>query len=151
VADDPYSLAIGAVALQKISGYATFSEQVIDRLLELAKTDGAGIHWEPYPVETTAYAALALMNSQGGAGRPEAAGAIDWLSTQRNSLGGYGDSTQDTVTALRALFLAARKVHRDVDLEISVLAGDTPIFTAHVDEDNFDLLSSFRFPRVSRI
>ncbi|RPJ58024.1 MAG: hypothetical protein EHM23_18700, partial [Acidobacteria bacterium] len=137
---DPYSLAIGAVALQKMDGFEALAEQFIDRLLELAIREGTGIHWEPYPVETTAYATIALINSRAGAGRPEASPAVEWLSTQRNALGGYGDSTQDTVTALRAMFLAARKVRRDVNLDLTVLDSGQTIFTAHVDQTNFDLL-----------
>lgn len=146
VAEDPYSLAIAASALLKVPGFSPVAEQLIDRLLELAGRDGAGIHWEPYPVETTAYAAIALMNSRGGAGRPEAVAAIDWLSTQRNALGGYGHSTQDTVTALRALFLAARKVHRDIDIRLTVLDSGYPIFSVEVNRNNFDLLQQFELP-----
>ncbi len=143
---DPYSLAIAAVALEKIPGFETLAEQILDRLLELAIHEGTTIHWEPYPVETTAYATIALINSRGGVGRIEANPAVEWLSTQRNALGGYGHSTQDTVTALRAMFLAARKVRRDVNLEISVLDSGKPIFTAHVDQTNFDLLQQFALP-----
>ncbi len=144
--DDPYSLALGAVCLQQIPGYEETAEAVIERLLQLAQHDGAGIHWDPYPVETTGYAAIALLNSGGSAGRPESQGAIDWLSTQRNSLGGYGSSTQDTVVALRALFEAARKLHRDLSLEISVLEGDRILHTAVIDESNFDVLQQFDLP-----
>ena len=143
---DPYSLAIAAVALEKIPGLEALAEQFLDRLLELAIHEGTAIHWEPYPVETTAYATIALINSHGGAGRVEASPAVEWLSTQRNALGGYGHSTQDTVTALRAMFLAARKVRRDVNLELSVLDSGKPIFTGHVDQTNFDLLQQFALP-----
>ncbi|RPI22541.1 MAG: hypothetical protein EHM61_22030 [Acidobacteria bacterium] len=146
VYDDPYSLAVAAVALQKIPGFESLSEQFLDRLLVLAKQEGTGIHWEPFPVETTAYATVALINSRAGAGRPEASPAVEWLSTQRNALGGYGHSTQDTVTALRAMFLAARKVRRDVNLELTVIDSGKTIFTAHVDQANFDLLQQFSLP-----
>jgi len=144
--EDPYSLAIAAVALQKIPGFETPAEEIIDRLLQLSIKEGTGIHWEPYPVETTAYATMVLINSRAGAGRPEASPAVEWLSTQRNALGGYGHSTQDTVAALRAMFLAARKVLRNINLEISVLDSGKSIFTAHVDQSNFDLLQQFALP-----
>jgi CD109 antigen len=143
---DPYSLAIAAVALEKIPGFETLAEQIIDRLLELSIQEGTTLHWEPYPVETTAYATIALINSRAGVGRLEAGPAVEWLSTQRNALGGYGHSTQDTVTALRAMFLAARKVRRDVNLLITVLDSGNAIFTAHVDQTNFDLLQQFALP-----
>jgi CD109 antigen len=146
VNDDPYSLSIAAVALLKVPGRESAAEAIIDRLLELAIHEGVGIHWEPYPVETTGYAAMALLDAQGGAGRPEAAAAVDWLSTRRNALGGYGESTQDTVVAIRALFLAARKVHRDLDVSLAVRRGGEVIFEVHVDESNFDLLHQTPLP-----
>jgi CD109 antigen len=144
--DDPYSLSIAAVALQKVPGYEAASEAVVDRLLALAETEGIGIHWEPYPVETTGYAAMALVNASGGAGRPEAGAAIEWLSAQRNALGGYGQSTQDTVVAIRALFLAARKVHADLDVTLTVKSDDETIFTLHVDSSNYDLFHQVELP-----
>jgi CD109 antigen len=146
VRDDAYSLSIAAVALGKVPGSEAAAAAVLDRLVELAKTDGVGLHWEPYPVETTGYAAMALLAANGGIGRPEAGGAIEWLSTQRNALGGYGDSTQDTVVAIRALFQAARKVRRDVDVDLSVVSGGTTVFTQHVDASNFDISHSFELP-----
>ena len=51
--DDPYSLSIAAVTLLKIEGFESTAEGVVDRLLEIAVADGVGLHWEPYPVETT--------------------------------------------------------------------------------------------------
>ena len=144
--DDPYSLAIAAVSLQGIDGYREVSEAVVDRLLELAIEGAVGIHWAPYPVETTGYAAIALLRSDGGAGRPEARAAVDWLSTQRNSLGGYGGSTQDTVVALRALFEAVRKVHRDLNVEVSVLQNGRPLFVTDITGSNFDVVQQFELP-----
>ncbi len=146
VNDDAYSLSIAAVALGKIPGFETAASAVLDRLVQLAKTDGVGFHWEPYPVETTGYAAMALLAANGGAGRPEAAGAIEWLSTQRNALGGYGESTQDTVVAIRALFMAARKVRRDVEVDLTVVSGAQTLFALHVDASNFDISHSFELP-----
>ena len=149
VNEDPYSLSIAAVTLLKVPGFESVAESIIDRLLELAITEGVGMHWEPYPVETTGYAAMALLNANGGVGRPQAGAAIDWLSTARNSLGGYGESTQDTVVAIRALFLAARKVRRDLTVDISVRDGGEELFSVHVDENNFDLFHQMGLPLVS--
>jgi CD109 antigen len=144
--DDAYSLSIAAVALGKVPGFGAAGTATIERLLQLAKMDGPGLHWEPYPVESTGYAAMALLAANGGAGRPEAAGAVEWLSTQRNALGGYGESTQDTVVALRALFLAARKVRRDLDVDLTVIADGSPLVSAHVDQSNYDLARAFELP-----
>jgi len=142
VGDDPYSLAITAVALLEVPGFGAVAASIIDRLLELAVDDGVGIHWERYPVETTGYAAMALM----AADHPQASGAVDWLSTQRNSLGGYGGSTQDTVVAIRALFRAARMVQRDLDLDLQVVSGDEVLWTLHLDSGNFDVLHTLELP-----
>jgi CD109 antigen len=142
VDDDPYSLSIGTVALRKVAGFESAAGAMLERLVELASGEGAGIHWEPYPVETTGYAAMALL----AAGRPEASAAVDWLSTQRNALGGYGVSTQDTVVAIRALFLAARQVRRDLVLDLALTSGSVLFWSLHVDETNFDVLHSFEVP-----
>ena len=139
VNEDAYPLSITATALLSVPGYEDAAEEVVDRLIELAITEGTGIHWQPYDVETTGYAALALLTS----GRPQAAAAIDWLSTQRNSLGGYGGSTQDTVVAIRALFSAARTVRRDLVLTLELLSGKDVLDTLVVNEENFDVLHTF--------
>ena len=146
VQDDSYSLSLGAVALGKIAGYESAADSILNRLLELALEDGVGLYWEPYPVETTGYVVMALLEAEGGAGRPEAAAAVDWLSTQRNALGGYGGSTQDTVVALRALFLAARTVRRDLDVSLLLRSGSDVLWSLRVDEDNFDVLHTVELP-----
>ncbi|HLU48869.1 MAG TPA: alpha-2-macroglobulin family protein, partial [Planctomycetota bacterium] len=143
VHDDAYALSIAANALLDVPGFEDTAEEVIDRLLELAIEDGPGIHWEPYPVETTGYAAMALLRS----GRHQAQPAIDYLTTTRNALGGYGESTQDTVVAIRALFLAAREVRRDLDLTLElVAAGGSVIGSTRIDASNFDILHTLPLP-----
>jgi CD109 antigen len=139
---DSYSLAIAALALGKVAGFEPAAAQVLDRLLELAKVDGFGIHWEPYPIETTGYAAMALLAED----RPQAAAAIEWLSTQRNSLGGYGHSTQDTVVAIRALIAAAMKVRSDLEATLTVLDGESVLARFQVDGSNYDLLQTAELP-----
>ena len=144
--NDAYSLSIAAVALQKIDGFTAVADEVVDRLLELAIDEGTGIHWEPYPVETTGYAAMALLSANDGVGHPQAGEAVDWLSTTRNSLGGYGESTQDTVVAIKALFLAARKVSRDLEVTLRLFENDNELWSVAIDASNFDILHSFRVP-----
>ncbi|MEJ2083981.1 MAG: IPT/TIG domain-containing protein, partial [Acidobacteriota bacterium] len=51
-----------------------------------------------------------------------------------------------TVVALRALFEAARKLHRDLNVELSILEGDRILHTTVVDESNFDVLQQFELP-----
>ncbi len=144
VIDDPYSLAIAALALTR-TGHP-FANTIIDRLITLAISDEQGIHWDPHPIETTAYAALSLIETE----RPQANEAIKWLALQQNSKGGFG-STQDTVMALKALMTAARSQTRNMNLSIDVLAVDpdglpTPITQILVNETNFDVLQTVELP-----
>ena len=140
VNDDAYALAIAALAFVRTDNAA--ADAALARLVELAISDGDGIHWEPYGVETTAYVALAMMESE----MAQANESIKWLSLQRNSLGGYGGSTQDTVMALKALMTAARLQSRNVNLTVTATsAGDDYaqgqiLAEFAVNADNFDVL-----------
>ena len=135
VQDDAYALAVAALAFAKL-GDSTAADAAIDRLLEIALTDGDGIHWEPYAIETTAYAALAMIETE----RPQANSAIKWLALQQNSHGGF-DSTQETVMALKALMTAARAQSRNVDLTVTAKSPDGTILAQlSVDANNFDVL-----------
>ncbi|UCD50354.1 MAG: hypothetical protein JSW27_22860 [Phycisphaerales bacterium] len=145
VQDDPYALAIAALALAR-AGDAT-ADAVLDRLLAIATTDADGLHWQPHAVETTAYAALALIAKE----RPQANEAIKWLALQRNSLGGYG-STQDTVMGLKALMMAARGQSRGVDLTVVSRALDGAALAEFaVNSENFDVLQTAELPLQSSI
>ena len=145
VQDDAYALAIAALALAR-AGDPTV-DTVLDRLLEIATTDADGLHWAPHAVETTAYAALALIEEE----RPQANEAIKWLALQRNSLGGYG-STQDTVMGLKALMMAARSQSRNVDLTLTARAPDGAALAEFaVDSENFDVLQTAELPLASRV
>ncbi len=139
--DDAYGIAIAALALEKLGHPAAPS--LIGRLLELAQSDSDGIHWTPHDVETTAYSALALFAANNIS---HVNNAIAWLAAHRNSLGGYG-STQDTVMALEALFVAAVGQSANMDLTITARAAsgskDAPgevLAEFDVDSGNFDVL-----------
>jgi len=151
VNDNAYSLAIAALAFARLD--ASAASTAIDRLLELAIVDEAGIHWEPFDVETTAYAALALMQEQ----MPQANDAIKWIAAQRNSLGGF-NSTQDTVMALKALMTAAMLQRRDVNLIVTATEADSEnpgggnmLAQFSVDSTNFDVLQVAELPLGSSI
>jgi len=144
VEDDPYALAIAALAFARVG--SSSAEGAIDRLLDLAISDDVGIHWTPFDIETTAYAALALMEKD----MPQANDAIKWIAMQRNGLGGFS-STQDTVMALKALITAARLQRRDVNLEVTATAADpegsgTVLAEFTVDSTNFDILQIADIP-----
>ncbi|HOE11530.1 MAG TPA: alpha-2-macroglobulin family protein [bacterium] len=138
--DNPYALAIAAFALSGVDHPA--AGQAVDLLLTLAETDKNGMYWSPNSVETTAYAALALMEQS----RPEAAAALSWIAAQRNSLGGFG-STQDTVMAFRALAEAALRQSRNTNADIDLLLDGELLHTFHVNSANFDVLQVYEIPR----
>jgi len=138
--DNPYALAIAAYALSGADHPA--AGQALDLLLTLAQTDKNGLYWSPNSVETTSYAALALMDQL----RPEAAAALSWIAAQRNSLGGFG-STQDTVMAFRALAEAALRQTRNTNAEIDLLLDGELLHTFYVNSENFDVLQVFEIPR----
>ncbi|MBN1818256.1 MAG: hypothetical protein JW828_12930 [Sedimentisphaerales bacterium] len=149
VQDDSYALAIAALALSKSQNPA--AQEVLDRLLELAIRDENGMHWEPYGVETTAYAGLAMMEYD----MPQANEVIQWISLQQNSRGGFGN-TQDTVMGLKILMTAARNQARDVDLTLiarqTTQEGTGPVLAElHMDETNFDVLQIAELPLTDSI
>jgi CD109 antigen len=145
VQDDAYALAIAALALAR-AGDST-ADAVLDRLLAIAATDADGLHWKPHAVETTAYAALAMIERE----MPQANEAVKWLALQRNSLGGYG-STQDTVMGLKALMMAARSQSRGVNLTVTARApGGAVLAEFPVNRENFDVLQTAELPLESAI
>jgi CD109 antigen len=143
VEHDAYALAIAALALARAGDPA--ADDALDRLFQIAMTDADGIHWQPHPIETTAYAALAMIERE----RPQANDAVKWLSLQRNSLGGYG-TTQDTVMAIKALMMAARSQSRNVDLTVVAKGPGGDVFAEFVvNSENFDVLQTAELPLQS--
>jgi CD109 antigen len=141
---DPYALALGALLLEKVG--SDKAESVVLKLLDMAQTGENGIFWAPggersNAVETTSYAALALMLE----GRSEAEQAIRWIASQRNSLGGFC-STQDTVWALKALMTAARLQTRNIDSSIRVLTDGSELTRVDLTAENFDILNVVEIP-----
>lgn len=155
---DDYPLALTTYALSLTgSGQAA---QALDALMAIAKEDEDGLYWgdeitplntssfDSYSssptsaaVETTAYAALALLahDRDLDAGR-----AIRWLAAQRNSSGGFG-STQDTVVALQAMTTAASASRDDIDATVFLAAVD---FTheVQINAENADILQIVEVP-----
>ncbi|MDX9755177.1 MAG: alpha-2-macroglobulin, partial [bacterium] len=132
---DPYILALTTYALARAERPETAT--AIDLLLQAAIADSQGLHWDPHPVETTAYAAMALLLSD----RMEAQQALDWLSMQRNAFGGF-HSTQDTVVGLKAMTLAALSQSRNLDATLEVVVNGQTIHTFQANQANFDVLQS---------
>ncbi len=137
VRTDAYALAVAACTLSLIPGAEADVEATLDLLMPLAKNGNVGIYWEPYPIETTAYAATALL----GAGRPEATYAIEYVTSRRNAQGGFG-STQDTIVAFRALTRAALYAQESVDASIALLVDGATVRTFTVNRTNYDILQT---------
>lgn len=142
VQDDAYALAVAAFVFARLEDDTSLYAQTIKRLWEMAIQDGSGVHWEPYAVETTAYAALALIER----GDIRANAAIEWISLQRNSQGGFGN-TQDTVMALKALMTAARSQTRSAEMELTIREIDgTLLASLTLDASNYDTLQTVALP-----
>jgi CD109 antigen len=142
--DDVYALAVTALLLEKVG--SPKAEEAVSMLLDLAQTDENGMFWSPggersNDVETTAYAALALMLE----GRSEAEPAIRWIASQRNSLGGFC-STQDTVMAMKALMTAARLQSRSINSVVEVVVDGTSMSEIRLTASNFDVLQVVEIP-----
>jgi CD109 antigen len=161
--DDPYALAIGTLALQKLE--SPFADEGINELLVISKQDDDGTYWGygdgavplPYEhggynyiapssknVETTAYATLALIEAK----NPTASSSLKWISAQRNSNGGFS-STQDTVMAFRALMSAAASAGRDIDATVTVIADGNKVKSVGVNSQNFDVVQIIEIPKGS--
>ena len=152
--NDAYALAISALALQRLDSKK--ANDALGMLMEIAKEDENGIYWgnivegtsgdsasksgyhrnsvSSRNVELTSYAALVLMEAKDA----RASDAVKWISSQRNSRGGFS-STQDTVMAFKALVNAALMQGRDIDAGISVLVDGEEIKKFVVNSDNFDV------------
>jgi CD109 antigen len=154
--DDPYALAIVTYALEL--GDSARAQEAHDKLMAAAEEDEDGLHWgsevEPMPlqeqggfvpfgqpgvgstaIEATGYATLALIQN---GDQVNASRAAKWLVGQRNAYGGFG-STQDTVVALQALTEFAALASADVDLTVTVTAGDVSK-EVQITPDNFDVM-----------
>jgi len=158
--DDPYTMAIVTYALE-MAGSAK-KDEAYAKLMTMGQEDEDGLHWggapavpverlEPEPglshpssstaIEATAYATLALIRHGDAL---SAAQAARWLVGQRNAYGGFG-STQDTVVALQALTELSAGVSADVDLDVTVRAGQQTN-ELHIDQENFDVLQVVELP-----
>ncbi len=151
--DDPYALALGALALRSC-GDAAAAGPYIDRLLALKRSDGAGevAFWsrpgaartvfygagDSGAVETTALAALVLMES--GREPATAHAALNWLTARRDSRGTWG-TTQATVLALRALVLATdRPLGTGKPREITINVNGQPFRRVAIAADQSDVV-----------
>jgi CD109 antigen len=157
--DDAYTVALTAYALEL--GGSGKRDEAIRKLLDMAREDENGLYWGdalrpmpeeqrtmPYPVqqnsatiETTGYATMALTLH---GDTFNAARAAQWITAQRNSLGGFG-STQDTVVGIQALVAYQTGARADVDLTVSI-TGEGFRKDVRITPQNFDVLQVVQLP-----
>ncbi len=163
--EDAYSLAITSCALGRAE--SDNAVEAYDRLMEIAIDDENGLHWsnggdvrpvvpeeerfympeqKTADIEITGYAMMAV-NLHGDA--LNASRAAKWLATQRNAYGGYG-STQDTVIALQALTEYSAGIRADVDLHVTITAGES-VSSLNINRDNYDVLQIVQLPVNERV
>uniref|UniRef100_A0A3B3TY14 CD109 molecule n=1 Tax=Poecilia latipinna TaxID=48699 RepID=A0A3B3TY14_9TELE len=98
---------------------------------------GLSSSWQPRSadIEIASYVLLSLYELNRV---DEGLSLMQWLSQQRNHLGGYG-STQDTVVALQALStFAALQGSEHSDLDVTVTNVDSGVVASfHIDQNNF--------------
>ncbi len=165
--DDPYALAIVTYALEL--GDSPSAQEAYDKLMAAAEEDEDGLHWgseiepllepgvrepnvfgEPMvgssAIEATGYATLALIQH---GDQVNASRAAKWLVGQRNAYGGFG-STQDTVVALQALIDFAALASADVDLTVTITAGEVTE-ELWITPDNFDVMQVVEIPAGGQV
>nr|BAM28692.1 settlement inducing protein complex [Megabalanus coccopoma] len=141
-------------------GNAAKGKRMVDDLLKKAKREGDDIvYWEgnrtsefggsrAVDVEMTSYMVLALLNISGQSYLQEAARAVRWINTQRNSHGGFV-STQDTIIAIQALSqFAIRTFASDLTTPVTVTAGGDTVERI-VSADSRLLLQQSKVPDLT--
>ena len=153
--EDPYAMALTAYALGLADSES--ADGAHEMLMAMAVAGEDGLSWPGVgpaagsydnhrgsgsaSVETTGYAVLALLERGDllNAGR-----AAKWLTTKRNSFGGF-DSTQDTVVALQALSAFSTHATSNVDMTVELESGDWSE-TIAVTPSNADVLQIVQVP-----
>ena len=159
LAQDAYTLALAANALADadLAGGQPVSpetQRALDRLAELAISDGDAAHWvttagtitgarhETGSIETTALAALAFMRS--GVHLGLANQGLTTLERKKDSHGTWY-STQATVLALMALTESLRQGAEPANAEVTIRLNDGEPHTLRIDPDRFDVLQIVSF------
>ena len=148
--EDPYTTALISYALELAESPAR--DIAYEKLMGTAIEDEEGLHWakadpeglvKSVAVEATGYALLALLEH---GDRFNASRAARWLVAQRNAFGGF-NSTQDTVVGLQALTAFAATGRADVNLTVTVQAGEQR-HKLVITPENYDVLQIMQLPVV---
>jgi hypothetical protein len=155
--DDPYLLAVTAMAIASIDKSEPQLTAWLARLESLKQTDAEGkLVWWSQPeggrtmfhgggqsgnIETTAMVALAMLEA--GAYPGTTRGALSWLIQQKDS-GGTWHSTQATVLALKALLAGTGKpLGGEVERRITLALGGETVREFVIPPDQVDVMAQF--------
>ncbi len=144
---EPYQMALAANLLLNV-GEPTRAQQLLDQLIDEQKASGLweshqkqrsapGSQGQALDIEVTGLALTALLRTR-NFDRRVAEKAADWLRSQRNSYGSFGN-THSTVLALRALIdyaIASKTPPESGDVDIFV--GGKLVASRHFDEVDTD-------------
>ena len=145
--NDPYTLSLISIALTDAGQTNT---EIVDRLVSLAKEneywDGESMtfcRWcyrEAGDVETTAYAAIALLKTNDPKYLQLCQNAINFLISRR---GYYGwKSTKDTSAALLAIseYLKLASTDTEINADLDVYVNGLKIASYHIDQTNKEIV-----------
>ena len=153
-ADDPYALALAANALVAADPEGSSTEAALDKLAEMAVTEGEGAYWtsdiatfmggvgQTGSIETTALAAYAFLRA--GAHPDLANRALTYLIQQKDSYGTW-HSTQATVLTLKALLLSVRKGGEGTEATVRVSLNGEEADPIRIGAENADVVQLVGF------
>jgi len=148
--DDPYSLSICLIALNRADYSSSLQADIASRIDAMKITENKTVHWESQTsmisdsynryssartVETTGYAVLAL-NTQGYLF--DVREGIQYLIGSRSERGLFS-STQDTVVALQAIIHASHTWKVGSTLNVTVFVSNTPVKNLTITQKNADI------------
>lgn len=153
-ADDPYALALVANALAAADPEGSTTQDVLNRLAEMAVVEGNGAYWKSNiatfmgatgqtgSIETTALVAYAFLRA--GQHVDLSNQALTYLIQQKDSYGTW-QTTQATVLTLKALILSVRKGGEGSNATVDVSLNGEQADPIRIDEDNFDVVQLVSF------
>ena len=153
-AEDAYVVALTANALVAADPAEAVTQEVLNRLAELAEKHGEAVTWPSHiatfmgstgptgSIETTALATLALLRAN--AHTDVANGGLLALVQSKDPSGTWY-TTQATILALKALLQSIRSGSDNVDATITIKLDGGEARTLKVTRENFDVVQAVTF------
>ncbi len=150
--DDAYTLGLVANALETAASSDPVVSDILEHLDATKQTEGTKSSWDTGGTQTDFYgygadgaiATTALVTHamllSGGYGATVGE-ALEYLTSNKDSLGNYG-STQATVLTLRTLLLAASKGTEGAVGSLDVEVDGEPFTTVELSEDQSDVMTT---------